>query len=841
MKKKSFIGLMGIASFFTFFSSMGTNLQKVFAAQGTYQVSSFTSLPSTWSVRTGCDEGNGSVSFSNGEMVIRHNSNSDPGNGKYFGLVYNIDIEHNYTDFTFEMNFKMNSAQDANRWIGVVYHTKDVGGVMTGYGMNYRQNGDSAFTAINSSKSFSDGSRVNKSVPLSDGNYHTIKIAMTGNKSTHYIDNKQIVNWDIEERKSHLGGNINSGGFALIVNRSSINVKSIKITGDRSKALVKDEELVSTYDNTKLNNFPTVVCDVKNEDKLDELKNSTTRPSNAILHIDEEMNVVDDSKNVIDTFSNVFKNVLKKQIIPIVYIDSDSEANALIAYLREDTQILDMAVMSNEPSLVKKVKEAFSHVRGIIRYENEEELANIVHTTNKNYANVAVISQEMATYANVSYIQARFKTVWVEQSSEDNIDLYSSINSGAYGLIVEDYESIYSLYDNYEYSFDESTNSRIMSITRTPFNVAHRGLPSEYNENSVTGVEAAISKGATHLELDCYLTTDNEVVIMHDSSIDRTTNGTGQIESYSLSQLKQFNLDDKSNNGDKIPTLEEVAEPIRESNKVLVLEIKSSKVGIVQIIKNKLSGLGMMDNTVFISFNKDILSKAKEVIPEIPTADLNSYSQNDMKAALYNMGLYNTGIDTSYSNFQRDTNMSMLRDRGIIGWYWTYNSNDAIASGTKNGNVGLTNNFAGYFSDKIQSIKPTEMYLMDGETIDDLYITLIAHYYNGTEEEIDGEIFSYEDMGDYYMVIASYSGSNLTNNRNDEIIMYTQAFRVDKPIDITPDNPSGGDVEKPNDKNENEEGNENPAIPYIILGCSGGILIIISGIAFFIIKNKKRI
>ena len=120
----------------------------------------FTALPSDWSIVDGCDQNNTSVSFSNNEMVVTNKATTS--NSLYYGSVYHIGTEKLWKDFTFEMTMKMTSAEDANRWFGIGYHTQDVAGNMVGYLMNYRNNGDSAFSAFNSSKSFFDGDRVNK-------------------------------------------------------------------------------------------------------------------------------------------------------------------------------------------------------------------------------------------------------------------------------------------------------------------------------------------------------------------------------------------------------------------------------------------------------------------------------------------------------------------------------------------------------------------------------------------------------------------------------------------------------------------------------------------------------
>ena len=88
-----------------------------------------------------------------------------------------------------------------------------------------------------------------------------------------------------------------------------------------------------------------------------------------------------------------------------------------------------------------------------------------------NLASVAVIPQSIATKENVFYLQARFRTVWVRPENSQKLNLYNSINSGAYGIVSQDYESVTRALGEYD----------DFSSGRMPFVVAHRGLPNSYN------------------------------------------------------------------------------------------------------------------------------------------------------------------------------------------------------------------------------------------------------------------------------------------------------------------------------------------------------------------------
>ena len=90
--------------------------------------------------------------------------------------------------------------------------------------------------------------------------------------------------------------------------------------------------------------------------------------------------------------------------------------------------------------------------------------------------------------------------------------------------------------------------------------VGHRGFASDYPENTMLAFEHALPY-IDVLELDLQLTKDNRLVVMHDDTLDRTTNGTGFVRSHTLAQLQELDAGKKFGNnfaGVKIPTLAQV-------------------------------------------------------------------------------------------------------------------------------------------------------------------------------------------------------------------------------------------------------------------------------------------
>jgi glycerophosphoryl diester phosphodiesterase len=109
------------------------------------------------------------------------------------------------------------------------------------------------------------------------------------------------------------------------------------------------------------------------------------------------------------------------------------------------------------------------------------------------------------------------------------------------------------------------------SLAGTVVNIAHRGgIVEGYPENTLAAFRHAITSGAAIIEIDLRGTKDGEVVIMHDETLNRTTNGAGPVANYTLQELKKFD----AGYGEQIPTYEEVLELVSNTGVKLLLDIK---------------------------------------------------------------------------------------------------------------------------------------------------------------------------------------------------------------------------------------------------------------------------
>ena len=741
-----------------------------------YSISSFSSLPEHWELFGKCDTSYTETSYSEEVMRISH-TNPSVTEAKYYGALYRIATDREYSDFSFEITLKMTDPQNDSRWFGILYHTQMEGAFLTGYLANFRYNGNSASSAVTANPTaFKDDSPTTASEKFSDGNYHTVRIEMKGNNASHYIDTSLIKSWNVTAKDSLFGKTLRHGGFALIVNRSTVSIKNLKIDGvpydgNEENTVITDNTLATTYSaKTGLTNEPTVICDIRNETVFNQIIAAGAngkRPSNIILHLDSSCNVTDEDGKAFVSFEKAYSD-LAHHTIPIVYLKDEDAANAFVEFMQTKIDILDIAVMSDDTSLIKSVRTTLPRIRGIVSY-NQTSIVNlydeIVKPTNESYATVAVIKESIASYTNVSYIQSRFLTVWVKAEQEELSDIYQCVNSGAYGVIASDFTTVFNALESYpEHSY-----------SRTIFNVAHRGV-NGYNENSVSGTKAAIEAGATHIELDGKLTKDGRIVMIHDSDVSRVTNGTGKIEDMTLSEVKELSLDLYEE--EKIPTLDEIIETIRDSEIVLIFELKTNDLNLVNALKFALDTFDFYDRIIVISFHENSLAKMKEILPEVATADLNPVSSATFASRLGTLCSLNTILDNEWDyawDYENERgwvfNELFLRDRGIVGWYYTFENVEDIEKVAKGGFVGITSNVAECYSDKVKFLNPTDKITKDLNVGD--MIPLNATLYSGKITETEGKVFHIQDCGTRYAVFAS---AEIEEN----YALYTQMFYISK-------------------------------------------------------------
>jgi glycerophosphoryl diester phosphodiesterase len=143
--------------------------------------------------------------------------------------------------------------------------------------------------------------------------------------------------------------------------------------------------------------------------------------------------------------------------------------------------------------------------------------------------------------------------------------------------------------------------------------IAHRGGPKYAPENTLAAFTHAIAVGADMLECDVHLSKDNVPVIIHDETLERTTNGTGWVMDKTYAELRQLN----AGNGEPIPALAEIIALGKKSGVELLIELKSPELypGIEEHVLADLEAADYLDHSVLQSFEWDCLRRLRQLKP----------------------------------------------------------------------------------------------------------------------------------------------------------------------------------------------------------------------------------
>jgi glycerophosphoryl diester phosphodiesterase len=181
---------------------------------------------------------------------------------------------------------------------------------------------------------------------------------------------------------------------------------------------------------------------------------------------------------------------------------------------------------------------------------------------------------------------------------------------------------------------------KIMTLARynfeKPLIIGHRGFRSRYPENTLAAFAGAIDAGADMIEFDVQLTKDGHPVVIHDRTLDRTTNGAGPVTACSLSELKKLNAGSWFHSrfcAETIPTLDEVLD-LADKKVLMNIEIKVDDdqplyeyEGIEHKVINSVNRRNLMPHVLMSSFHKPILENLHGIDPRAAIGVLTEFGE----------------------------------------------------------------------------------------------------------------------------------------------------------------------------------------------------------------------
>lgn len=214
---------------------------------------------------------------------------------------------------------------------------------------------------------------------------------------------------------------------------------------------------------------------------------------------------------------------------------------------------------------------------------------------------------------------------------------------------------------------------------KKPLLLSHRGFSGTYPENSPLAFRMAVEKtNADGIESDVHISKDGELVIFHDASVERTSNGTGLIRDHTYEELLSLDIGGwKSPEfaGEHIWTLGQLLDFCRETGRLLNLELKNYEVfyeGLEQRVIDEVCRRNMQDTVFVSSFNHISMQRFKELCPEIRTGLL--YDKPLLDMASYIRRSNADSMHPRYMLLQYQPELTALyHDRGMRVNTWTVN------------------------------------------------------------------------------------------------------------------------------------------------------------------------
>nr|WP_275690991.1 glycerophosphodiester phosphodiesterase family protein [Paenibacillus aceris] len=567
--------------------------------------------------------------------------------------------------------------------------------------------------------------------------HYTVKTY--GNRVQEMINNQIFV--DTDQAYAYA-----KGAVGLQANGSKMKLDNIRITlQEQALPAIPNGRFVEvTEPETRIAMAASVVTELRSAADFAKL-NAPELPSTVIAHIGQGLKVTDPTGQTEISSLDAFLGYLSERMIPAFYVKDEATVDQLVDYLRKNSWE-DVAIISDNGELIKRARKAYPIIRGILDFSGKtnltkDSLLDIRRQTAASLARVAILPQSLSTRENVAYLQQRMIMVWSKEaasSAEKLVSMHQLITSGVNGIVTDSpavqWEAL-------------KTYNRNTTLIRKPYIIAHRGMPANSPENTIESNRLGLEAGAEFIENDMYLSKDGRIVILHDGSLERTTNGTGFIENYTLEELKKLNANKPYPSGFpdvKIPTLDEQIDLAKEKGAMVMAEIKTATPALIeayiQLLKDK-DAEALVDT---MSFDANQLKRMAELMPEMPLGLLTSGYANEtnvkksLRETMKLLQELNASFNTSYTGVGKNF-MEAAKHRGLIISPWTLNDKNAFIQFMGLGAFGITTDYSYYASDWAASIQPEKMNVeltTDGSTT----LSAVVQSYKGTKTTITPDL-----------------------------------------------------------------------------------------------------
>ena len=639
-------------------------------------------MPQGWAQVGGVE---GAIAQRDGSLFVDGTSNNSVGTA--VTLPESLAEQGNYR---IDVTFTIASANNATRWVSFPYRISASSNMEPYYQMAVRQTA----TANNGTELAyrQDGQWTVPytsafSEDIDPAKTYTATIVAYGNRVQQFLNGQLLHDGELSADRA-------TGGLALQAAGAVLRVDHLTV----KEQLEPLPSLGDIYDapepQTDASLAPTLVGSYTSDPA------TAAAASNLLFDIDSGLNLLTANGESAGTLAQFLDQ--DAHAIPVLRLRDASTIEALVK-LVEERQLVDITLMSDNADLLAEARAALPALRTALDLSatglsnSRADLYSIVQQTNRSGSKIAILPPQLVDRDAVAYLQRMLITVWASSASNDSATRAATIlASGVNGIVTPSVDR----YAGLLAQLPENT------LLRKPLVVGHRGVPSLVDENTLEGAIRAYELGADAIESDIYITTDGHIVVMHDTTVDRTTDGTGEVESMSLAEVQALS----TTQGLQVPTLAQFFEEFKGEPVTQFVEIKTYNPAIIEPLKALIEEHGVQDQVIVISFSQDQLKLARQVMPEVSGGFLTSVppgndSTRTVRHILAGTQALSSTFNPSYGNLTPAI-METAKHRGTTFWPWTFRDETVAKSYYVAGTHGLTTDYAQWFSDYPVTLEP---------------------------------------------------------------------------------------------------------------------------------------
>lgn len=585
-----------------------------------------------------------------------------------------IPLESN-GNYVFEADMTFLSAVEDTRWASLMYRIQNENypyyqfavrrGTTALNGLEFAIRNEKNQWVVPETNAYQEKFEFNKPYKL--------KVIASKNRVQQFVNGKLVVDTDLASQ--YLNGDV--GFQANGVNVQFDNVKVTTTTADLPP-IENSGAFMPAEPETSIINPPTLIAGneaIHTTEQVSSVLLPVTKGSDGTLHVYE--------KSLADVLASV-----KNKRIPILQVEQSGLGKDIISALQE-TQTMDVHFVSSNPAILKELRTEEPTARGGLIYAknslNKNDLEEFAQTIHKSKGKVAIIPQKILTQEIVHYLHSRTISVWGVGAESIN-SAHDLLHLGVDGIIS----------NTPEHTAKALTEYPENTILQRPIVAAHRGIPSLAPENTMASYQLAYSLGADMLETDVRRTKDGHLVIMHDDTVNRTTNGTGFVRDLTLDEIRQLDAGIKfapAFKGEKVPTFKEYLHAFKGKDVVMLIELKDT--GIEEQVIKEIEEEGMINQVVLQSFNLDSMITINKLKPEIPVGYLysqgvpgtNSAKVKNAQKMLDYATTRGVSLNASYGSVYEEF-ITYMRQRGMINMHWTFRGEAPFSEKLKQGMIG---------------------------------------------------------------------------------------------------------------------------------------------------------